>query len=559
MADSWDLPEPPTSRPAPAKGAPAPTKMGGRELIANSLVRQGGLAGGADLNVTTQQDFEHPSVEGAGFTIATLGSPYAKLVPYLGKLPMPIIRVLLGAAGSEVGAELEGKPVGVGAVHGAVAGTIGEGLGASVTLGKWAVSKGLEKVGIKSKVASAADTALAGAKGELADIIAGQDLTRTMVGRTAEQRAAYDAEQRAGQIVARDTTAGVVESTAASQAAQQQRQRATQMTADVGQVAGRASPPMGFQTPAQMEELARRPGATRAQLGKYWDESLGRVDAAIGADTQLRVPSLVDRQAIEADVIASIQMPRGQKPPAGLVKQLVDEEFAQQSMMTVREAAEKLKTFGLRGFTATGERRGAYNPREQRRVASQEIRDELAARSPEAAQAFEEGNRGFQVGLALLTTMKKEGLFNKSPEGTQLTIRELQGAVSRNRERLERAMTPSDWNALKEVVFKGGDLSTLDRPTKDIIKEAGTAARQRFEAGVTIPPAGPTPKEAGAAARSRLEMGMPRVPSLEELMQARKPTTQPFSPREMMQIIIDSGVERTLSGMTAPPTRKPLR
>lgn len=437
---------------------------------------------------------EPPTAENVLFTGGTMMAPLAKMVPFLGRLPLPILRVILGAAGAELGAELEGKPAGQGAVVGGTAATIGEGIGGGLSLGGWAMSK--TKWGKAN-----AKAIVEGAKAEAERLAAGRAAAKEAAGVAAE-----------------------------SAAAGQQQQRAATMAQQTGGVMGKASPPMQVGSATQMEDVARRPVEQRAKLGKYFDSKLAETEGLIGADTKIRVPSLVDKQALREELTAQLGK---QGAPAKVIDQMVEQEAASQSMMTVRDASDKIARLGLRGFSETAEKRGAFSVRETRRAALDEVRQELGARSPDALAAWDEGRRGFQVGVALLATLKREGIFDKTPEGTTLTIRELQGAISRNRERLQRAMLPEDWNALRHIVFEGGDLAKMDLPQKTIIKQAGEAARSRFETGT------------------------PPAKTFESILAERQNTNSPFSGRELLQIVIDSGIERALNRGAAPT--KPVR
>lgn len=480
-----------------------------------------------------------PYVRGAGelllpgsfpelaFMAGTALATPAKLIPYISKLPLPVLRVILGATSEGAATAAQGEGFEAGFQQGGIAGTIGEGIGLGGTVAKKVVGKtvgrGLEAVGLrpgaKERAAAEAEKAAAPMKAWQAAEDAKAQLYRDAVASYRTEQSKYKADLakvRTGQK-ALDTT--LDKATVAN--------RSERMAEGIGQFAERVPPFSGIRGADQLEALARE---RQKSLGTYFQNRVQEASNVIGPETTIRVPAL----NVKKDDMVITQY--GPMPAALLGLESEGER------MTLTEASKKLAALRLLAYGGskndpTARTIAGSDSRQKYGQALSEIEKELASfpNGEQAVAAWTDGRKAMAVGSTLIDLLQKKGLFTRTSEGQALDTRRLQSIVSENRGWLRERMGADDYKALLDVVYPKGRIGSAD-----VLKSS-------------------PPQLVGEVPPARIRLAEPQAPTAPtKPTPAPKPTAPPPTtldhPVNLPQIMIDAAVNNQIGSLKPMPT-----
>lgn len=236
------------------------------------------------------------------------------------------------------------------------------------------------------------------------------------------------------------------------------------------------------------------------------------------------------------------------------------------SSMTLPEAAEALKLLGDRGFGGskanplTRDMSGA-DARQLYAKAKDEITAELVRLDPtgSAARAFTEGRHEYAVGSTLLRTLAKEKVYDRAPADMQLSMGDLQGIVRKNRALIQQSMTPDEWRAFQDVVWRGGNIEYQDAMRgglnpMSLLQRAGLGAAAGGAAGLGIGSIPGLTAGAGAAA------AFPNIASRYAAGPGRQPLSIPAnntvkSIADIVSQIATGRFQGSIGGPSTPPAQ----
>lgn len=519
--------------PTPAPTAPAPTATGGAPTPAPPAGPEfTGLAArmtpkakdAARAMSETRAEMQPPdptTFREALFSGAMLAAPLARLVPYVAKLPLPVVRMVLGAV-------TNGTEGAVSAATGEVISKVAPG---AMTLAEKAARKTpvvgqvVEKVLGQSpeaaqKAAAAAGEAKFASDTAFRDAIVGAqkagfgEETAAYKADVAGKKAAYAADKEAyqGAKTARrekyaEDVAAYREQKAAQKAAytkawqdyrgqvdtlgrMMQEEAGSQMSREVGGFISGRVPTLGNRNTAQaLDELKQK--GTKALVGEYFANKVNEAEGLIGGpQTTIRVPALRKMptasaiEAGDADAMAGLKSeligPGGVKIPIGMLRPTGAgaEDFlkmqqaatgAEEGRMTLATVVDKLAALRLAAKVSNdpAERTVAGKAaRTKMGEALNQVREELESFTPQAWEAFSEGRKAYAFGSAMIDLMRKDGVFTRNAETVQLNVRKLQELAAKHRGSLEERLGPSDYREFVKILQRGGALGLADVPAK---------------------------------------------------------------------------------------------
>lgn len=495
------------------------------------------------------------SLSEALFSGAMLIAPAAKLIPYVARLPLPLVRIALGAitAGWE----------------GATAALIGETVGAGGPKVVGALETGARKIpGVRAGVEKALGPSVAQAvKTEAA---AGQAAFKADTAKYREDVAATKEQYRTDVATRRDKVTEQKEQY--KQAWQQYRQavdtigqqaqaaESTQMSQQVGQFTTQRVPTLGNRQTAEQLDALKQKG-TKALVGEYFTNKMKEAEGMIGGpSTTLRIPSLrrvPEASKIEAGDTAAMDMLKEELIGPGGVKIHVSElrptgagaedyikmqeaaQSAKEGRMTLSTVVDKLAALRLAARVSNDPAVRTVAGKASRvkmTKALGEVEEELSSHDPAAWDAFHEGRKAYAFGSAMLDLMRRDGVFRRDAAGVQLNIRNLQTLTAKHRGWLEERMGADDFKEFTKIIQRGGGLGPVD-----VAGKAGQPPQFVGRPPVSVPVAPERPTLPAKVSKPTL----PARPTPPVAPSTTLPTTLTY-PVDLTRAMIDSAVHRAL-------------
>lgn len=580
MADPLALSAEPVTAPAIAPQSAQPAKATMKDV--HPLLQPGF---GTGVELPGAKELAPKSAADWIFTGLATIAPVAKLVPYIARLPLPLVRMTLGAItyGAESGIK-EGDFAG-----GAKAGAIGAGVGEAIGAVGPSITRGIMNVpGMRTISGQAgAATARKAAESEATAVYGVARSQRTADVEAIKSKYQTDVEKR------RETVTGLKDTYQADVATRRDKIKAqdegykqawseyrqavdqygqtvqgaesTAMARQVGDLIEKRVPTLGNRQTAEQLDALKQKG-TKALVGEYFNNKVSEAQALTGGpDTTFRVPSLrrvPEASKINAGDAEAMDMLKETLIGPGGVKIHVSElkptgagaedylkmqeaaATAKEGRMTLSTIVDKLAALRLSAQVSNDPAVRTVAGKASRvkmQKALGEVQEELSSHDPAAWGAFHEGRKAYAFGSAMIDLFRRDGLFKRGADKVDLNPRALQSMVAKHRGWLEERMGTEDFREFTKTIQRGGELGPAD-----VLAKKGQLPQFVGRSSVSVPPMPARPEAPPSVAKPTLppQVGKPALPPRPAYQAPIAPSMN--YPVDLTRAFIDSAVHRAL-------------